>query len=413
MNAEIIAVGTELLIGQIANTNAQEISEQLASIGVDVLTHVVVGDNQDRIAAAITNALDRSDVVIVTGGLGPTHDDLTREAISAATGRPLVRSAQLERWVTEKFERMGRPMAPSNLRQADVPEGATTIDNPRGTAPGLVLEAEGKKIFAVPGVPTEMKGMLESTVLPTLSELAGQGVLFSRVLKAAGVGESDLANRIDAIIRNLDTQDGPKIALLASPGEVKIRISVKAPDRDQGLAAIHPVEQEIISVLGPIVFGADADTLESVTVRLLRDRSLTLAVAESFTGGHLISRLVDVPGVSEVLKAGYVTYSTDAKIRDLGVSSETCEKYGAVSSETVLEMAHGAMRQGGASVGLATTGEAGPNPDEAPVGTMYLGLAWEGGDSHRHLMMPGHRHQVRRWGTQAALNMLRLWLLER
>lgn len=412
MRAEIIAVGTELLIGQIANTNAQEISEGLASIGVDVHHHVVVGDNQDRIAAAITNALDRSDVVIVTGGLGPTHDDLTREAISAATSRPLARSALLERWVTEKFERMGRPMAPSNLRQADVPQGATTIDNPRGTAPGFVLEVDSKTIFAVPGVPAEMKGMLESTVLPSISKLAGQGVLFSRVLKAAGVGESDLANRIDGIIQDLDAEDGPKIALLASPGEVKIRISVKASDRDQGLAAILPVERNLKSVLGSMVFGSDSDTLESVTVGLLKDRGLTLAVAESFTGGHLISRLVDVPGVSDVLRAGYVTYSPEAKIRDLGVAQQTIDSYGAVSAETVLEMAQGAMRQGEASVGIATTGEAGPNPNEAPVGTMYLGLAWEGGGSHRHLNMPGHRHQIRRWGTQAALNMLRLWLLE-
>lgn len=412
MRAEIIAVGTELLIGQIANTNAQDISEALASIGVDVLHHIVVGDNEDRIAEAIKTALHRSDAVIITGGLGPTHDDLTREAIAVATGRPLVRSPDLERWVTEKFERMSRPMAPSNLRQADVPQGASTIDNPRGTAPGLVLDIDGKTIFAVPGVPAEMKGMLESTVLPSLSELSGEGVLFSRVLKTAGVGESDLANRIDAIIRSLDVQDGPKIALLASPGEVKIRISVKAEDRDQGLAAIQPVEQEIMSVLGSIIFGSDSDTLESVTVALLKGRGLTLAVAESFTGGHLISRLVDVPGASEVLRAGYVTYSTDAKIRDLGVARDTCEKYGAVSAETVIEMARGAMRQADASVGLATTGEAGPKPSEVPVGTMYLGLAWEGGDSHRHLMMQGHRNQIRRWGTQAALNMLRLWLLK-
>ncbi len=411
MKAEILAVGTELLIGQIANTNAQTISQELANIGVDVLFHTTVGDNEERIALALGAAMQRSDVVVITGGLGPTHDDLTREAIARVTGKSLERNSSIESWLHELFTSRGREMADANLRQADVPAGAETIDNPIGTAPGIFMEHEGKVIVAVPGVPAEMKRMLEETVLDKLSERAGGSILVSRTLKVAGLGESDLAQRIEATIKKLDDSDTAKIALLASVGEVRIRISAKGADRGEAVQHIAPVEKELRETLGTRVFGADDDTLEAVVTEMLKQRRLTLGVAESFTGGYLVSRLIGVPGVSDPFQAAYVTYSNESKIRDLSVPAETIDKHGAVSEETALAMAEGIRSRGSADMGLSTTGEAGPEPEEQPVGTFWVGLAWEGGSLARRFFAPGERDAVRWWGSQAALNTLRMWML--
>lgn len=411
MRVEVVAVGTELLLGQISNTNAQTISQHLASIGVDVMFHVVVGDNEERIAQVIKDALDRSDAIIITGGLGPTHDDLTREAIASATNRALSRRPELEAWLVDRFARMGRPMAENNLRQADLPTGAVALSNPRGSAPGIKLEHEGKLLFAIPGVPIEMEGMLTSAIIPTLAERAGQITLASRVLKVAGMGESDLAKRIAAVIEELEDPTGPKIALLAAPGEIRIRITAKAASKEEALTLIQPIEERLKGILGTAIFGSDSDTLESVVAQLMSDRGLTLVTAESFTGGMLASRLVDAPGASKFLNAGYVAYDSGAKSRDLGVPPETIEKYGAVSKETVLAMAEGALRKAGTDLALSTTGEAGPRPDEDQVGSMFIGLAWKGGSTFRHFVVPGERDGVRRWGTYGALNLLRLWLL--
>jgi len=411
MRVEVVAVGTELLLGQIVNTNAQTISQELAEIGVDVLFHVTVGDNEQRIADVIGEAFGRSDAVIITGGLGPTHDDLTREAIATATSRPLSRRPELEAWLVERFQRMGRPMADNNLRQAELPEGADALANPRGSAPGIKLEHEGKLLFALPGVPVEMEGMLSSAVIPMLAERAGNLTLASRVLKVAGMGESDLATRIQDVIADLDDPSAPKIALLAAPGEVRIRITAKGPTREQALALTAPIEERLVQILGSALYGTDSDTLESVVAQMMVDSSLTLATAESFTGGMLSSRLVDAPGASKFLNSGYVVYDSSAKTRDLGVPAETIERHGAVSKETVLAMAEGVMTRAGTDLGLATTGEAGPRPDEDQVGTMFLGLAWKGGSTYRHFVVPGERDAVRRWGTYGALNLLRLFLL--
>lgn len=411
MKAEIIAVGTELLIGQIVNSNAQSMSTSLAEIGVDVMFHTTVGDNEQRIAGSIDIALERCDAVIITGGLGPTHDDLTREAIARATGHRLVRDPRIEAWLEDRFASFGRTMAKSNLRQADVPEGAESLENPRGTAPGIALEVKGRWIFAVPGVPSEMKAMMADHVLPRLSGMTDGEALISRVLRISGLGESDLAQRIAPIIDALDGTDGAKIALLASPGEVRVRITAKA-EPDKARALIAPVEEQLRAKLGPLVVGADGETIESVVGVMLRDRGLTLATAESFTGGLLVSRLVDTPGTSEFLRAGYVSYSPGAKMADLGVPEGVIAEHGAVSSKTAIAMAEGVRAKARADIGLSTTGEAGPKAQEEQVGTMYIGLAWNGGTVSRHFVAPGGREEIRRWGAQAGLNLLRLWLLD-
>ncbi|MCA1839065.1 MAG: competence/damage-inducible protein A [Actinobacteria bacterium] len=410
MRAEIIAVGTELLIGQIANTNAQKMSSWLADIGVDVMFHTTVGDNEERIASTISKACARCDVVIITGGLGPTHDDLTREAIARSTNRPLGRDPLLEQQLRERFANFGREMAPENLKQADLPEGASPLPNPRGTAPGVMLQQGDVWIFAVPGVPSEMEHMMRELVLPHLSALAGQVRLVSRVLKVAGIGESDLAHRIAPVIEGLQGASAATIALLASAGEVKIRVSAKGTE-DQAQSAIAPVEVAIRQLLGELVFGVDDETLEGVIGEMMIAKKMTVAVAESFTGGMVLSRLVDAPGTSDFLLGGYVTYSNEVKIDDLSVPSSMIEEHGAVSAEVAVHMAKGARARTGADLGLSTTGEAGPEPEEKPVGTMFLGLAWEGGATHRQIMAPGGRAAVRRWGTTASLNLLRLFLL--
>ena len=411
MKAEIIAVGTELLLGEIVNTNAQFISVALSRIGVDVLYHTVVGDNEERIAEEIARALSRSDVLIITGGLGPTHDDLTREALAGATGRKLERRAELEKDLRERFNRMGRVMAEGNVKQADQPSGAEAIQNPRGTAPGIALEHEGKRVYAVPGVPSEMQGMLADFVIPNLSNEESGSTLLSRYLKVAGMGESDVAQRIKGIINELDSDRSATIALLASAGEVRVRITAKAESNESALRLIKPVEEKVSGELGSAVYGADEDTLEKVVADLLRQNEVTVATAESITGGFVVSRLVGVPGASEFLSAGYVTYATEAKLFELGIPKEILDKHGAVSKETAIAMAQGARDRAHAKVGLSTTGEAGPEANEAPVGTVFLGLSWDGGSAHRKFVAPGPRDAVRLWASQGALNLLRLWLL--
>ncbi|MGH2720791.1 MAG: competence/damage-inducible protein A [Actinomycetota bacterium] len=411
MKAEIVGVGTELLLGQIANTNARTISEALAPAGVDVLFHTVVGDNEERIADALAAALARVDVVITTGGLGPTHDDLTREAIARVTGRPLERRPELEQWLRRRFGRLGRPMPEANLRQADVPAGGSSIPNLRGTAPGIVLEHEGRLIYALPGPPVEIEPMISSAVVPELRARTGATIV-SRTLRIAEVPESEVAERIRDVIERLDREPTATIALLASAGDVTVRITVKAGSTEAARARIAPVEREVRAIMGTAVYGVDDDTLEGALSALLQERHATLAVAESLTGGLVCSRIVSVPGASSLLLAAYVAYSTEAKERDLGVPREVIERNGTVSAETAAAMADGARRRAGADLGLSTTGEAGPDPSEAPVGTVFIGLAWDGGTSVRPLRLGGGRDLIRRWATQSALNALRTHLVE-
>ena len=409
MRAQIISVGTELLLGQIANTNAQVMSQWLAEVGVDVLFHVTVGDNEERLAGSLTEALQRSDVVIVTGGLGPTHDDLTREAISRATGRALIRDEQIELWLRELFMKLGREMPEMNLRQADVPIGAVSIPNPLGTAPGVDLTIDGTRIFAVPGVPAEMESMMRRWVLPALSKVTG-AVIKSRIVRVVGLGESDVARRVSAIIEGLEGAGGATIAILASAGEVRLRITAKAPDEAAALMQIAPIEQELRTTLGRAVVGADDEVIEIVIGETMRSRGLTLAVAESFTGGMVASTLIGAPGASRFLEAGYICYSDEAKIRDVGVAPALIESDGSVSAAVAEAMALGARQRAGTDLAIATTGEAGPVASSDVQGHAFIALAWEGGSTARELRLPGDREAIRKRGSLAALDLLRLWL---
>ena len=408
MRCEIIGVGTELLLGQIVNTNAAWIGQRLADVGWDCLRHTAVGDNPRRIADTITEALGRADAVILTGGLGPTQDDVTREALAAVAGVPLVRQPELETWLRERFASMGvQRMAEMNLRQADVPEGARTIDNPRGTAPGLIVVVGGKPVYAVPGVPREMEGMLERVVLPDLAARAGEGrAIVSRTLRTAGVGESRLAERL-ALWDDAGAGD-VTLAYLASPGEVRVRLTAVGATREEALAEIAPVEARVRGELGEIVYGLDEETLEAVVGRLLRERGLTLATAESLTGGLVGGRITGHPGASDYYLGGVVAYATDAKSSQLGVDRDLLDADGPVSEPVAAAMAEGARKAFGADLGLAATGVAGPTEQSGrPVGTLCLGVADAAGTTTRTLTAPGDRTQVRLWTSSVALDLLR------
>lgn len=410
MRAEIVGVGTEILLGQIANTNAQWMSQRLAEIGIDVLHHQVVGDNVPRIAEAVSLAVSRTDVVLLTGGLGPTGDDVTREAVAAAAGVRLIRDPEIEAYLRDKFDRMQREMPESNLVQADVPEGARYILPERGTAPGLVLElAGGTRLYSVPGVPAEMREMMEGTILPELRSQVGPAGIVSRVLKVVGVPEARVGELLDDVFRS---SSNPTVAYLASAGEVRVRLTAKAGSPEEAAALIEPVEREIRSRLADRVFGTDAEELEGVVGRLLRERGLTVAVAESLTGGGLTSRIVNVPDSSTYFVGGIVAYSPEAKSNLLGVSKETLEGPGMVSEACALEMARGVRSVFGAGLGVSTTGVAGPEPLEGhPPGEVWVAVSRDGGDVSRRFVAPGDRDQVRRWAEQTALDLVRRALL--
>jgi nicotinamide-nucleotide amidase len=408
VRCEIVGVGTELLLGQIGNTNAAWIGQRLADVGWDCLRHTTVGDNEARIAEVLLEALGRADGVIVTGGLGPTQDDVTREAVAAVAGVPLVRRPVLEDWLRERFARMGTRMAEMNLRQADVPEGARYIDNPRGSAPGLIVEVGGKPLYAVPGVPREMEGMLERVVLPDLAARAGEGrAIVSRVLRTAGVGESRLAERLTPL---WEAAGGGQVTLayLASAGEVRVRLTAVGATREEALAEIAPVEARIREELGGIVYGVDDETLEAVVGRLLRERGRTLATAESLTGGLLGGRITGIPGASDYYLGGVVAYATDAKASQLGVDPDLLAADGPVSEPVAAAMAAGARSVFGADLGLAATGVAGPTEQSGRrVGTLCLAVADAAATATRTLTAPGDRTQVRLWTCSVALDLLR------
>ena len=409
MRAEIVAVGTELLLGQIANTNARWMSESLAAIGVDVLHHQAVGDNLERIVEAMRLASTRAEVVVVTGGLGPTQDDITRDALGVLLEAPMVRHPELEEMLREKFRSFGRREMPeSNLRQADVPDGARYIRPDRGTAPGLQAELSGGVlIYAVPGVPEEMVEMMEGTILPELAVAAG-GVVRSRVLRCAGIGESALAERVDDLFSG---STNPTIAFLASSGEVKVRITAKAATAREADALIEPVAEEVRRRLGDEVFTSEDESLEQAVVRLLATSGTTLACAESITGGGVGARLTSVPGASEVFVGSAVVYTKPAKMAVLGVSPETLEGPGPVSEECAREMAAGARRVFGSDLGLALTGAAGPESHGgAPPGVIWIALEGDDVAHARGFQVPGERDRVRRWAEQAALDLVRRYL---
>lgn len=407
MRCEVVAVGTELLLGQIVDTNSSWIGEQLAMSGIDCTFQVKVGDNVGRIAEALRAALARSDAVVVCGGLGPTHDDVTREAIAAVLGVPLVPSPELAERIEAMFVARGRAMPANNLRQAEVPEGATAIRDPQpGTAPGLVCPVPGtdKVIYAVPGVPAEMEAIMAGAVLVDLRRRDGTpGVIVSRTLRAWGEGESAIAERLADRIRFLDTSGTATIALLANfVYGVQVRITVKAPDAAAAAAVLDLEEAHARAVLGDLVFATDAETVEGAVGAHLQAQGLSLGVAESLTGGLLGARLSSVAGASAYFRGSIVAYDAAVKHALLAVPAGPV-----VGPDAAEAMAEGAAHALGSDVGLAVTGVAGPAQQEGhPVGTVFVGLALDGEAFATRLRLPGGRDRVRDLAVVNALHLL-------
>jgi len=413
VRAEIVSVGTELLLGQIDDTNARWVSEHLASIGVDVLHRETVGDNLDRIVEVLRRAAERADVVLVTGGLGPTQDDLTRDAIARFAEVPLERHADLVEMLREKFRGFStRPMPENNLQQADVPAGARTILPDRGTAPGLIVPLpSGTTIYAMPGVPDEMVEMMTGTILPELAARSGEGVIASKVLRITGMGESSVGEALGDLF---DGSTNPTVAYLASMGEVKVRLTAKAPSERAAADLLDPVVREVFGRLGGVIFSEDDESLESTVLRLLRDRAWSIACAESLTGGSVGARLASVPGASASFVGSIVAYTAEAKRDLLGVSPETIAREGVVSEACATEMAAGARARFSADIAVATTGVAGPDPhDGQEPGTVWVALAAPERSHARGLHVRGERDRVIRWSQQAALDLVRRFLEDR
>lgn len=411
MVGEIVAVGTELLLGQILNTNARYLAEALAGLGIDVYYQTVVGDNRGRLAGVLGQALGRSDLVVTCGGLGPTADDLTREAVADALGVPLVEDEAARRVVEAYFRRRGLALPEGNRRQWLLPAGARALENARGSAPGFVVEAAGKVVVSLPGPPAELQPMFEEQVLPFLEALPGRGgtVILSRVLHLCGIGEAAAEERVSDLMAGRN----PTLAPYAHPGQVDLRLTAKAGSREAARALLAPLEEEVRRRLGEHVFGADGETLEGVVGELLRARGLTLALAESCTGGMVGERITRVSGSSDYFLFGAVTYANEAKERVLGVPAGTLRRWGAVSRQTAVAMAEGARRAIGADVAVSVTGIAGPTggTPEKPVGTVYFGLSAREGSWWRRGAYTGDRQTIRRWSTQEALAFLRSYLL--
>ncbi len=412
MRAEVLAVGTELLLGQIVDTNSAWIGEQLALSGIDCHFQTKVGDNLDRIVLALRAALARSEAVIVCGGLGPTQDDITREAIAAVMNVPLNRDESVLGRIRDMFAARGREMAANNGRQADVPRGARVIEQRIGTAPGLVCPVGNKVVYALPGVPYEMQEMMERAVLPDLRERGSEpSVILSRTLRTWGLAESTLAERLEPRIDALaEGGEGvPTIAFLASGIEgIKVRLTVKASSREAAATALAEEERLVRSVLGDVVFGIDDETMEHAVGRELLARGLTLGVAESLTGGLLASRIVAVPGASEWFAGGIVAYATEVKKGLLGVPEGPV-----VSLDAARAMAEGALTSLGSDVALSTTGVAGPASQEGHApGTVFIGLCFRGEEAEAFdARLPGDRERVRQMTVISAVNALRLRLL--
>jgi nicotinamide-nucleotide amidase len=410
LSCEVVAVGTELLLGQVVDTNSAWIGEQLAAAGIASHHQVKVGDNHARIVAALRLALSRADAVVVCGGLGPTHDDITREAMAEVMDVQLRPDEEVATRIRELFASRGRRMPDNNLRQALVPDGATVIPQTRGTAPGLICQVGDSVAYLVPGVPHEMQEMLTRAVLPDLRHRAGdEGVIVSRVLRVWGESESGLDERLRPIIDRLDASGNPTLAFLASGWDgLKIRLTARAESVASATTLLEPLETEVSAALGPLVFGRDEETMESVVLDLMRERDLTLGLAESVTGGLVAARLTGVPGASDVLCGSIVSYASQVKYALLDVPPGPV-----VNEETAMAMAAGARRVLSADVGLGLTGVAGPaEQDGMPVGTLCIGLALGEQLTARTLRLPGQRQQIREFAVISALDLLRHRLLE-
>jgi nicotinamide-nucleotide amidase len=409
VRCEVLAVGTELLLGQVVDTNGAYIGDQLALAGIDCHFHTKVGDNHGRIVSALRIALDRNEAVIVCGGLGPTSDDISREAIAEVMGVELQRDPAMVERIRKLFEARRREMAPSNARQADLPAGATFILQERGTAPGLICPVGDKVVYAIPGVPVEMTEMLDRGVIPDLKRRSGStAVILSRMIRTWGEAESTLGERLAGRIEALEAKSNPTIAFLASGIEgLKVRVTAKASTEAEAKAMLDAEEAELRAILGDIVFGVDDQSMERVVADLLSERGLTVGVAESLTGGLVGARLAETRGASKWFRGSIVSYDSKVKFDLLGVPEGPV-----VSAEAAEAMAWGACKRLEADVGISVTGVAGPSTqDGQPVGTVFMAVAMDGKAEVAEAHFPGERQHVRQFSTISLLDMLRRRLL--
>ena len=411
MIAETIFVGTELLLGNIVNTNAAYLAEQLAMLGFPSYYQTTVGDNAERLEGCIRQALERSELVILSGGLGPTQDDITKEAAARVMGRKLVLNETAKAQIEEYFAKKGKKMAENNLKQAMMPEGALMLENRNGTAPGVIMEENGKILILLPGPPEELSLMFEQSVLPYLQSKTSQ-VIYSVMVKVCGMSESDVAEQLDDLINR---QGDVTVAPYAKIGEGHLRVTAKAQDEKQAKKLIKPVVKDIKARLGDAVYTTHDDTtLEKSVVDLLLANHLTVTTVESCTGGLLAGRLINVPGVSEIFKMGHITYSNKAKRKIVGVKRKTLEKYGAVSEQVVKEMVNGVLQITRADVAVSISGVAGPDggTEEKPVGLVYIACGVCGVVTVQECHFSGNRKKIRDSAVAAALILMRRCILE-
>lgn len=407
--AELIAVGTELLLGSIVNSDAQMVSRELSALGINVFYHTVVGDNPQRLEAAVNIAKARADIIITTGGLGPTCDDLTKQTLARCFGKELVFDQRSMDRIVAYFERMkGRKLTENNRQQAYLPEGCTIFDNDWGTAPGCAFEAEGTHVIMLPGPPSECTPMFRRWAIPYLKSLS-EGAIVSRSLRLFGTGESMVESQLR---EKMNAMTNPTLAPYAKEGEVELRITAKADTEEQAAALLDPVEEELRARFGKLVYGTDVNSLEEVVLSLLKERGLTFSCAESCTGGLVAKRVTDLPGASQVFRGGVVSYTNEVKAAVLGVPQELLDREGAVSAPVAKAMAEGIRKATGSDLAVATTGVAGPDPDDRgnPVGLVFVAVATEEGTFVKEQHLGGTRARVRTTAASCALNLARLWL---
>lgn len=411
MIVELISVGTELLLGNIINTNAAYLAEKCAAVGLSCYYQGVVGDNEKRLEDALRLALSRADIVILSGGLGPTKDDLTKEVTAKVFGREIYEDAHTRERIAEYFRQMhSEKITQNNWKQALVPEGAIVVDNHNGTAPGLILEGEDKIAILLPGPPNELKPMFEKDIAPYLRRLEPESI-YSKMVKLCGIGES----RAETMVSDLMEQSNPTLAPYAKVGEVHLRVTAKAKNEAEAEGMMTPVMEELYRRFGDLIFTEEEEvTLEQAIVELLREKKLTVTTAESCTGGRLAGRIMNVAGASNVYNEGYITYSNTAKAKLLGVKQETLEAFGAVSPQTAQEMAAGAAQAAGADAALSVTGIAGPGggTKEKPVGLVYVGCYVKGHTRVEEYYFTGNRDKNRDYAVVRALTLLREELLK-
>ena len=398
MKTAILTVGTEILFGQIVNTNAAFLSQELQNMGYDVMYHYSVGDNPGRLKELIAFAFHDCDLILTTGGLGPTQDDLTKEVIAEAMGDVIVENEECMKALLDNYKRAGRTMTPNNLKQAYMPSRARVLPNDAGTAPGFALEKDGKLIISMPGPPREMKRMFELQVKPILESMQ-DSVIFYRIIRTFGLGESSMET---VLLPLIDGQTDPTIATYAKEGECSLRVASKRATKEEAVAAVDRMIEDVNQLIGEYIYSYDDEDLVDVVGKLLLEKHITISCAESCTGGLFAAALTDIPGISEVFERGIVTYSNRAKMEELGVKAETLDKFGAVSPETACEMASGLAEKTGSDLCISVTGIAGPGGGtaEKPVGLAYIGIAYKG---QVKAVKSQYRNVSRKWNRHYAL----------